>query len=194
MSANHSSSTKVTAGARRTKDMVVWMLPKLPAGEAFDLRLSLESATSGKKVVKATVREGRGAVEDAKQISSDFLGRADLTWKPEFDDVTVNVGKQGLITVKVKNQGTESDKGMFLKVELPDRVKFVEGSPKQYDLSGTTVIFKSRPLPPGQTETFTVTYEAKQAGPAHFRLLLEAESLNNKPLTKEQRVDINNAK
>ena len=110
------------------------------------------------------------------------------------DDVSVNVGKQGLITVKVKNQGTETDKGMFLKVELPDRVKFVEGSPKQYDLAGTTVIFKARPIPPGQTETFTVTYEAKQAGPAYFRLMLDGDSLGMKPLTKEQLVQINNAK
>jgi len=186
--------TKVTAGARRTKDTVVWMLPKLPAGEAFDLRLSLESTTSGKKVVKAAVREGRGTVEDAKQIASEFLGRADLTWKPEFDDVTVNVGKQGLITVKVKNQGIETDKGMTLKVDLPDRVKFVEGSPKQYDLAGSTVIFKTRPLPPGQTETYSVTYEAKQAGPAYIRLMLEGESLGKQPLTKEQVVQVNNAK
>ena len=186
--------TKVTAGARRTKDTVVWMLPKLPAGEAYDLRLSLESSTSGKKVVKATARESRGTVEDAKQVASEFLGRADLTWKPEFDDVTVNVGRQGIITVKVKNQGTETDKGMFLKVELPDRVKFVEGSPKQYDLAGATVIFKARPIPPGQTETFTVTYEAKQAGPAYIRLMLDGESLGKQPLTKEQVVQVNNAK
>ena len=184
--------TKVTAGARRTKDQVQWMLPRLPAGEAFDLRLHLESATSGKKVVKATAKESRTAVEDAKEVTSTFLGRADLTWKPEFDDVSVNVGKQGLITVKVKNQGTETDKGLRLRVEHPANVRFVQGTPKQYKETASEVIFDARPIPPGQTETFTITYEAKQSGPGNFRLTLEAESLNSKALTKEQVVQINN--
>ena len=184
--------TKVTAGARRTKDQVQWLLPRLPAGEAFDLRLHLESPTSGKKVIKATAKESRTAVEDAKEVTSVFLGRADLTWKPEFEDVSVNVGKQGLITVTVKNQGTETDKGTILKVELPDQVKLVQGTPKQYDQAGTTLIFKPRPIPPGQKETFTITYEAKQSGPANIRLVLESESLGDRPLTKEQVVQINN--
>jgi len=185
-------ATKVTAGARRTKDTVMWMLPKLPAGEAFDLRLSLESATSGKKVIKATAKESRTAVEDAKEVLSTFLGRADLTWKPDFEDVSVNVGKQGLITVKVKNQGTETDKGMLLRVELPANVQFVQGSPRQYTVNSSDVIFDARPIPPGATEIFTITYKANQSGPGNFRLTLEAESLNSKALTKEQVVQINN--
>ncbi len=184
--------TKVTAGARRTKDQVQWVLPRLPAGEAFDLRLHLESATSGKKIVKATAKESRTAVEDAKEVTSTFLGRADLTWKPEFDDVSVNVGKQGLITVKVKNQGTETDKGLRLRVELPANVRFVQGTPKQYKETASEVLFDARPIPPGTTEIFTITYEAKQSGPGNFRLTLEAESLNSKALTKEQVVQINN--
>ena len=184
--------TKFTARALRTKDQVQWLLPRLPAGEAFDVRLHLESSTSGKKLIKATAKESRTAVEDAKEVTSTFLGRADLTWKPEFDDVSVNVGKQGLITVTVKNQGTETDKGTILKVELPDQVKLVQGTPKQYDQAGTTLIFKPRPIPPGHKETFTITYEAKQSGPGNFRLTLESESLGDRPLTKEQVVQINN--
>ena len=186
--------TKVTTGARRTKDQVAWTLPKLPAGEAHDFRVTLESPTSGKKQVKAAAKETRTAVEDAKEVTSTFQGRADLTWKPEFEDASVNVGKQGLITVKVKNQGTETDKGLRLRVELPPNAKFVEGSPKQYKEAGAEVIFEPRPIAPNGTETFTVTYEAKQAGPAYFRLRLEAESLGDKPLLKEQVVQINNAK
>ncbi len=186
--------TKVTSGFRRAKGQVLWVVPKLPAGEARDYRLSLESPTSGKKIVKVIARETRSTVEDTKEFASTFLGRADLTWKPEFDDVSVNVGKRGLLTVKVKNTGTETEKATRLRVALPANVTLVEGSPKQYDVADTEVIFKPRPLTPGQTETFTITYEAKQAGPANFRLLLEADSLGKVPLSKDQLVQINNAR
>lgn len=187
-------ATKVTVGARRTKDTVQWLIPKLAANEAFDLRLNLESATSGKKVVKATAKESRTAAEDAKEVNTTFLGRADLTWKPDFDDVTVNVGKQGMITVKVRNQGTETEKGVRLRVQLPSQVRFVQGTPSQYKETAGELVFEPRPVLPGKTESYLITYEAKQAGPADFQLLLEAECLNGKPLSKNQRVEINNAK
>ena len=186
--------TKVTSGFRRDKGQVLWVVPKLPAGEAREYRLSLASPTSGKKVVKVIAREARSTVEDTKEFSTTFLGRADLTWKPEFDDVSVNVGKRGLLTVKVKNTGTETERAMQLRVELPTNVKLVEGSPKQYDVTEKEVLFKSRPLNPGQTEIFTITYEAKQAGPANFHLHLEADSLGKVPLSKDQLVQINNAR
>jgi len=187
-------ATKVTTGARRTKDTVQWVIPKLTAGEAYDLRLYLESATSGKKVIKATAKETRTGAEDAKEVNTTFLGRADLTWKPDFDDVSVNVGKRGMITVKIRNQGTETEKGARLRVQLPSLVRFVQGSPNQYKETAGELVFEPRPILPGKTESFTITYEAKQVGAADFVLLLEADCLNNKPLSKNQRVEINNAK
>ena len=43
-------------------------------------------------------------------------------------------------------------------------------------------------LAPGKTTEFVVTYEGKTPGPGRFLLVLEGESLGNKPLTKEQEV------
>ena len=81
-----------------------------------------------------------------------------------------------------------------LRVRLPSQVRFVQGTPNQLKETAGEWVFEPRPILPGKTESFTITYQANQAGAADFVLLLEADCLNNKPLSKNQRVEINNAK
>jgi uncharacterized repeat protein (TIGR01451 family) len=186
--------TKMTNGGRRTKESVLWIVPSLPAGESRSYRVSLEAQTSGRKSIKAGAREPRTQLEETKEVVSMFQGKADLTWAPSLDQVVLSAGRQGTVTIKVRNQGGETEKALRVRLELPEQVKFVQATPNAFDLAKNELVFKPRAIAPGQQETFTITYEAKSSGRAYFRMRLEADSLGDRPLLKEQAVEINNAK
>jgi hypothetical protein len=186
--------TKMTAGGRRTKTSVLWIVPSLPSGESRSFRVSIEASVSGHKNIKASAREPKTGLEEVKQVASMYQGKADLTWSPSVEQVVHSVGKQGTVTVKVRNQGGETEKALRVRVELPDQVKFIQATPNAFTQAKNEVVFNAQTLAPGQNVTFTITYEAKTAGRAYFRMRLEADALGDKPLLKEQSVEINNAK
>lgn len=181
-----------TNGAKTDRGRTTWVIPKLPAGEAqeFSIECVPQAGVAGKKLVKATARDARGLVDlQTAEAGTDFVGRADLTWKPAFDNAWVRVGRQGTLTVTVKNQGAETDNGVRLRVKLPAEVKYLGNNgaiPATYE--NAEVLFPAQKLAPGKTTEFVVTYEGKTPGPGRFLLVLEGESLGNKPLTKEQEV------
>ena len=184
--------TKRTNGAKVERGRLTWVIPKLPAGEAheFSIECVPEAGVAGKKLLKAMLTEGRGVVEkQTAEAGTEFVGRADLTWKPKFDNAWVRVGRQGVLTVKVENQGAETDNGVRLRVKLPPEVKYVGNNgatPATFE--NAEVLFPVQKLAPGKTTEFVITYEGKSPGPGRFYLVLEGESLGNKPLTKEQEV------
>jgi hypothetical protein len=186
------SVTKRTNGAKSDRGRLTWVIPKLPAGEGqeFNIQCEPEQGVAGKKLLKATATDGRGLVEkQTAEVGTEFVGKADLTWKPTFDKAWVQVGRQGTLTVVVKNQGAETDSGVRLRVKLPPEVKYLGNSgtiPATFE--NAEVLFPAQKLAPGKTAEFVVTYEGKSAGPGRFVLMLEGESLGGKPLTKEQEV------
>ena len=87
------------------------------------------------------------------------------------------------------NQGAETDNGVRLRVKLPAEVKYLGNNgamPATYE--NAEVLFPAQKLAPGKTTEFVVTYKGKTPGPGRFLLVMEGESLGNKPLTKEQEV------
>jgi hypothetical protein len=184
---------KLTNGCRTDRGLRVWVVPKLAAGESQGFRLAVEpeQGVSGKRTLKATARDGRGRLDaQTKDVTTEYVGRADLTWKPSFDPVRVDIGRQGTLRVAVRNQGSETDKGVSLRVMLPPEVQPVGSTPPNATLDQNTFVFPPQSLAPGKAIEFTVTYEGKKAGQARFGLLLEAQSLGEKGLRKDQTVEI----
>lgn len=187
------SVVKLTNGCRTDRGLRTWVIPKLAPGEsqAFRVGVEPEQGVSGKRSLKAFARDSRGKVEEqAREATTSFVGRADLTWKPTFNSGRVAVNRQGTLTVKVTNQGSETDKGVRLRVSIPPEVKIVETGPDKTTLDGTTVLFPMRSIAPGKTVEFTVTYEGRKDGQARFELMLEGQSLNDKPLQKQQTIEV----
>lgn len=186
------SNTKRTKGAKVEAGRLTWTLPKLAAGEAeeFNIQCEPEQGVAGKKLLKATVRDGRGLVDvQTAEVGTEFVGRADLTWKPQFEKAWVQVGRQGTLKVTVKNQGAETDNGVRLRVKLPAEVKYNGNNgaiPATFE--NAEVLFPAQKLAPGQSTEFVVTYEGKTVGSGRFMLILEGESLGKQPLTKEQEI------
>jgi hypothetical protein len=180
---------KRSARAKTERGRQTWVIPKLKAGEAEEFTLQCEpgEGVAGRKLVKASLMDGRGLTEkQTAEVATEFVGKADLTWKPTFDKAWVKEGRQGTLTVVVKNHGAETDNGVRLRVKLPPEVKYIGNNgtiPASYE--NAEVLFPAQKLGPGKTAEFTVTYEGKTAGTGRFTLMLEGESLGNKPLLKD---------
>lgn len=183
-----------TNGAKVGGGRQAWTIPRLPAGEAqeFNLECVPTAGVSGKKLLKASVQDGRGMVQvQTGEAATEFVGKADLTWKPVFEKAWVQVGHQRTLTVTVTNQGSESDNGVRLRVKLPPEVKYIDtNGPVKATYENAEVLFPAQKLAPGKSIEFTVTFEGKTAGQGRFALMLEGESLGGKPLTKEQTVEV----
>jgi len=158
-------------------------------GEAYKFRLTVTANTSGKRVVRATARDKAGAVDAEREVATVFLGRADLRWSPNVPAILA-LDKQGQIVITVRNDGEEADAGVAPRVRLPDGLKVIEVSPNNATVTKEgEIAFGAVAIKPGQREVFTVTVLRTQAGQKRIGLQLNATSLGDRPLLKEQTIE-----
>lgn len=182
--------TKMTLGGKENQGLVTWTVPKLPPGESRSFRWGLQSSGGGRKQVRATAASGR--VEDVSRAETVFQGTAVLHWTQGFDRDTVAYDQQGVLTVRVRNSGSEPAANVKLSVALPKNlIKLVPGqvSPA-YKQDGDTILFDARTVAAGKTETFTIPFSGEQFGRAFFDLKLSADVLGDKPLGAAKYVEI----
>jgi uncharacterized membrane protein len=166
-------------GAKRYSDAVVWILP-----------VDRESKTSGQRTIRVAAT-GPREQQQAREVKTNFEGSADLRWQSFADPVQVSVRRNGAITVKVKNEGSETARNVRLVVELPPEVELVQVSPK-YRQNVNDVLFDAINLPANSQETYSITYRAiKATRSTTFKLKLFDVSTENDPLRKEQEIQIN---
>lgn len=182
--------TKMTRGGQQYRDRIVWVVPRMTPGEAYSVRYSLRATTTGKHTIRAAVESARGA-EKSRELVTSFQGSPDLSWDATADPQAIRAGQQGLLTIRVRNTGGEAAKNVRLRVELPaDKTQFIQATPKDTRASANMIEFNETTIPAYGSLTYTVTYRAERSGQAWFRLRLEADSLGNQPLTKEQAVEV----
>jgi len=191
--------SRVTSGAQRSKDRIVWTVPKLPPGESQEFRawVELERGASGRKVITAKARDGQQRTEVVtKEATAEFQGASDLRWAPKFDSPRVELNRQGTVTVVVRNEGSETEKGIQLRVRLPQVLK-----PEADDRSGDKVtlvndeaIFNLKELQPGKSHEFRLDYTGAKVGEGEVELILVGETLKDKALTKKQTIQVLNRK
>lgn len=181
--------SKMTNGGQKYRDQIVWTVPSLKPGEAHSVRFGLKANTTGKRTIRAAADSVRGNLEKSSEVVTSFQGTAVLTWDAKMESATLGVGRSGLLTVTVKNAGGESARGARVRVELPGEVRFDQATPRAEN-SGNEVVFDAETIPAGGTRTYTVTFKAERSGQAWFRMKLAAEVLGDKPITKEQSVEI----
>jgi len=181
--------TQVRSDARLYPDRASWVIPRMAPGETYEYHLSVVAKSSGKRVVRATARDQSGAVNAEREASTQFLGRADLHWQPTVPAILA-VGKRGQVTVVVRNDGEETDKGVSPRIDIPDGLKVIEATPgPPTQILANEVVFNAVEIQPGKTVTFTVTVERAQPGRKRIGLRLEAPSLGDRPLFKDQTVE-----
>jgi uncharacterized repeat protein (TIGR01451 family) len=178
--------TTRTNGGQLYQGQVVWLIPKIPPGDSFLFKWEMRSSVAGRKTVRAEASSDRG-LKDSMDVQTVFAGTAALNWETRFEQPTVSIDRTGMFTIKVTNSGSEAAKGAKLTITLPDGVSFVEASPKQ-SKNGNTLVFETRDISAGASETFSVTFRGEKTGQAFFTAKLEAPG--SKPLSAEKYVQI----
>ena len=95
-----------------------------------------------------------------------------------------------MLTITLSNGGGEPARNARLRVELPDGVTLVQATPKEAQATKSEVLFPAVTVAPGDPQRFTLTYRADKAGTVFFRTTLEATGLGDRPLVKEQSVEV----
>ena len=179
--------TRKTEGGQLARDAVVWAVPRLEPGEARAFRFAVRAGTTGRRTFGAAATDARKQ-RDAKEVATLFQGTAALVWEQTFDAPTLAVGRPGLLTVRVRNTGGEAARDVRVEVDLPDRVSFVEATPKHR--ADREVRFPADAIPAGGEKVYTLTYRADRAGEAAFRMRLRADALGDRPVEAEKSVTV----
>ncbi len=180
--------TMKTDGGQIFRDSIVWQIPRLEPGEAQSFRFALKASTPGRRVVTASANDARG-MKATQDVPTLFAGTAALVWETSFDTHTVQVGRQGMFTVKVKNHGGEAARNVRLQLDVPDEVAVVQPTPK-VPITGSTVVFTTESIPAYGEETYTITFEGKKADQAWFKIRMTADCLGDRPMQTEKMVDV----
>ena len=180
---------KKTNGGQQYRDTVEWTLPRLDAGEKYEVRFELDSTTSGRKTVRAGARSARGIEAAARETATVFEGTSLLSLRAEAEPALPAAGQNGLLTLTVSNGGGEAARNVRLRVELPDGVTVEQTTPRDVQATKSEVVFPVATVAPGDPQKFTLTYKAAKAGTIFFRTTLDATGLTA-PLTKEQSVEV----
>jgi uncharacterized repeat protein (TIGR01451 family) len=183
--------TMKTEGGTLYRDTIVWVIPRLDAGEAQTFRFAIKAGSTGRRSVAASAADSRGQ-RAAGEVATVFQGTAALVWESVPNPVALSAGKQGTFTVRVRNNGGEAARNVRLEMELPDAVSLVQATP-MIRPTGNKLLFNSETIAAGGEATYTITYEARQAAQAWFKLKMTADSLGSRPMQTEKAVEITGA-
>lgn len=181
--------TMKTDGGHVGRDgALAWGVARLDAGEAQSFRFGVRAGTTGRRTFAATATDARGQ-KAAQEVATVFAGTAALVWETGINPLTVGVGKQGVFTVRVKNNGGEAARNVRVRIDVPDEVSVVQTTPK-VRVDGGTVLFPTETIGANGETTYTLTFEGKKADQAWFRVSLIADHLNDKPMQTEKAVEV----
>lgn len=191
---NDVTVTRMTNGGQRYRNQLAWAIPNreegpLKPGESYSLRFGLRSNTGGKKTVRVTADHAWG-IEESREAVSQFQAAAVLSWQAELDQPTLRVGREGLLTVRIRNTGGDPSRNTRLRVEIPPGIRMVEATPKRFQAGAGEIAFDAVDIPPNGSETFTMTFRGQASGPAWFHIKLYSDALGNQPLRKEKEVQV----
>ena len=164
--------TMKTDGGQIYRDSITWALSRLEPGEAQSFRFAVKASTTGRRVVVASASDARG-LKASQELATVFAGTAALVWETKFDPLTIQVGKQGTFTVKVKNNGGEAARDVRLQIDVPDAVSVVQVTP-QTRVENSVVAFGAETIPAYGEKVYTLTIQGAKADQAWFAIRMAA--------------------
>lgn len=180
--------TRKTDGGQIFRDSIVWQFPRIEPGDSQSVRFAIKASTTGRRVVVASVTDARGQ-RAGQELATVFAGTAALAWETNFNPLTLQVGKQGVFTVKVKNTGGEAARNVRVQIDIPDAVSVVQVTPDTR-VANNTLAFAAEEIPAYGEKTYTVTIEGKNGDQAWFKLRMSADCLGDKPMESQKMVNI----
>jgi len=165
---------------------VGWFLGSLTAGKQVELELRLKPVEPGDYAHVAKVVSEQGITAEATSATK-IEGTAALVLELTDLDDPVEIGRETIYDVQVRNEGSMEARNVGLSLELPPGMELVnvEGPSQHLEESGL-VVFKALPaLPAGKSLTFRIHVKGTQEGNQRVRARLTSDSVQE-PLTTEE--------
>ena len=174
-------------GGQSVGNGVVWNLGSLGAGETKELRASFMAQQI--MVVKATAQAtARAAKSNIKTFDTDVQGIPALLLMVEDVNDPVEVGKNEIYKVTVKNQGSLAATGVKVQCKLEESMKLVNtsGPTKAISTQGGVVDFEPlKSLGINESATWIVTVEALKEGDVRFFAQIHCDQLQ-RPVSEDE--------
>ncbi|HEV3385379.1 MAG TPA: hypothetical protein VG097_11240 [Gemmata sp.] len=182
--------TMKTDGGQVFRDVVQWIIPRLEPSEAQSFRFGLKAATSGRRMIVASVTDARGQ-RAGDELATVFQGAAALAWESSPNPPALSVGGQGTFTVKIRNNGGEAARNVQLEVDVdrPEAATVTQVVPNIRFNPGK-LVFNPEVIPAFGEINYTITFTAKQSAQVWFKLKMTADCLADHPMQTEKAVEI----
>lgn len=182
---------------------VIWQLGNLGVGERRTVTLvtrcdKVSPASKQRAIVTAEpVVESNVRRVSIEQLQAESEATVEIRGLPAFKlnvvdkDDPVQVGNRTSYRIDVTNQGSLRGTQVEITAQVPKEMKIVRtNGPSEFQIKGQQVKFKPRDgLEPGQTWSYFIDVEAKQAGDARMKVELKS-SLLSTPVRSEQSTQI----
>jgi uncharacterized repeat protein (TIGR01451 family) len=163
-----------------------WFVGKLEPGQSAEIKVTLNASRIGEHehFVRATCEHG--AISDT-QMSTTVEGASALAVEVRDLDDPVEVGREAIYEVKVKNDGSAPARSVGLACELAPGMTFISAEgPSDFIAEEGVVIFRALPeLDAAKSATYRVKVSVSAPGTLRFRARLSSESVTE-PLTTEE--------
>ncbi len=180
-----------------------WRFPELKPGESKAVKVTASAAQLADRAnLSVTATGDAGAAGSGARPTGDpvkatgaaavaLIGTPALVLELATPAGPIEVGKRASVTVRVRNTGTVSARGVQVTAFGPPELKPTGGSGTATGRveDGQVVFAAVDDVRPGETATFTVQLDATAAGPARVRAEVRALHLAN-PLKEEQALTV----
>lgn len=181
---------------------VEWSIHELKAGEEKHLQVTAEASRLAERALLSVEAQGqpmsqagnavpRESVTQRAETAFAIIGAPALVLENSGALSPLEVGKRAIITVRVKNRGTLSARGVQLTLFLPAELRGIRGSgPVEGRLETQQVVFPAlEEVSPGATATYQIEVEGVSSGSARVRAEVRALHLPQ-PLKEEQALSV----
>ncbi|MFO0966687.1 MAG: hypothetical protein U0793_14030 [Gemmataceae bacterium] len=173
---------------REESRSVSWLIDYLAPGESKTLKLKVRGRKTGEFsheiVARSDARE-----EGRAQSKLRVEGLVDLAVDVKKRDDALELGKETVYEIQVKNQGSGPATGIQLAAAVPDGMSAnrAEG-PTDFRIEGRSLVFSPvRALAPGEKTSYYVAMTAQAAGDQRLRVRVASDQVAT-PITREERV------
>jgi uncharacterized repeat protein (TIGR01451 family) len=152
--------------AKGREAAVTWRLTDIAGGRETEVELTLRAKATGRSQIAFGLADLSGSMKIEKAANLLIIG-VPATHVSSYDtEDPVEVGKQTMYVVDVRNEGTSPCTNVLLESAIPENMEFVSATgPGPHKFEAGTVRFEPVPImQPGDKVTYKIVCKATKAG------------------------------
>jgi uncharacterized repeat protein (TIGR01451 family) len=170
---------------------ITWDLGDIPAKKEINIILEVRSNATGRCTNSVKLRsdsqEPPAFIPIEASHDTTIKGEAAIGITTYDTDDPVEVGKQTVYVIDLRNEGTSPCTNVKLEDEIDDEMEFISAkAPVSHKAEGNKVVFEPVPiLQPGEKVRYEITVKAVKEGSAKNRAIVQYDQFTKKIISEE---------